>query len=312
MSLKDRQASRSLLVPPSVQRVLRNTGQPLDTDTRERMETRLGHDFSNVRVHTDGAAADSAKTLSAKAYAVGQDVVFGDRQYEVGTSSGQRLIAHELAHVAQQQRGGSGFSTAAEPLARVAAEQVMRGERVSAEAVGYAPVGVYCQPDDERKKPPDAPVGPEQESTAVPFKKLKLTLDQDFYDPESPAPFLRPPFTLPVGPQIDWLTLRQSYGSRGVPMSERDAESIKQAWDRNSRFFSDIGINDRFKFLFLTKEWLLNKSIAKQVEDQQARENPSVFDRADQEWKAAHPGGFETPIVPLFSTDWLRKKKKKP
>jgi hypothetical protein len=312
MSVKDRQPSRSVLVPPSVQRVLRKTGQPLDSDTRERMETRLGHDFSNVRVHTDRAAADSARTLSAKAYAVGQDLVFGDRQYEVGTHSGQRLIAHELAHVAQQQRGGSGSFPAAEPPAQTAADRVMQGQRVSAESVGRAAVGVYCQPDDDKKKPTDAPVAGEQESTTLPLSKLKLTLDQDFYDPESPAPFLRPPFSLPVGPQIDWLTLRQSYGSRGVPMSERDADSIKQAWDRNSRFLSDIGINDRFKFLFLTKEWLLNKSIAKQVEDQQARENPSVFDRADQEWKAAHPGGFETPIIPLFSTDWLRKKKKKP
>ncbi len=310
MSVKDRQASRSMLVPTSVQRVLRSHGQPLHTDTRERMETRLGHDFSNVRVHTGGVAADSARSLSAKAYAVGQDLVFGDCQYEVGTYSGQSLIAHELAHVAQQQRGGSGSSSTAEPLARAAAERVMQGERVSAEAVGHAPVGVYCQPDDEKKKPPDAPVEPDQASTAGPFKKLKLTLDPDFLQPESPT--LRPPFSLPVGPQIDWLTLRQSYGSRGVPMSERDADSIKQAWDRNSRFLSDIGINDRFKFLFLTKEWLLNKSIAKQVEDQQAREHPSAFDRADQEWKAAHPGGFETPIVPLFSSDWLRKKKKKP
>jgi hypothetical protein len=90
-------------VPPIVHEVLRSPGQPLDPVTRAFMEPRFGHDFSQVRVHADSKAAESAQAVNALAYTVGRDVVFGAGQYAVGTSEGQRLLAHELAHVVQQQ-----------------------------------------------------------------------------------------------------------------------------------------------------------------------------------------------------------------
>jgi hypothetical protein len=65
------------------------------------MELRFGHDFSQVRVHTDAKAAASARAVHALAYAVGRDVVFGAGQYVPGTSEGRRLLAHELTHVVQ-------------------------------------------------------------------------------------------------------------------------------------------------------------------------------------------------------------------
>jgi hypothetical protein len=89
-------------VPPSVHQTLRSPGQPLDTATRAFLEPRIGHDFSGVRVHTDVQAAQSAADVSAQAYTVGQNVVFGAGRYAPGTSSGNTLIAHELAHVVQQ------------------------------------------------------------------------------------------------------------------------------------------------------------------------------------------------------------------
>jgi hypothetical protein len=67
------------------------------------MEPRFGHDFSRVRVHTDSKAAESARAVNALAYTVGRDVVFGAGQHVPGTSAGQRLLAHELAHVVQQK-----------------------------------------------------------------------------------------------------------------------------------------------------------------------------------------------------------------
>lgn len=91
-----------------VQDVLRSPGQPLDTSTRAFMELRLGHDFSQVRVHTDRRAAESAESVNAQAYTVGRDVVFGARQYAPGTSEGQRILAHELTHVAQQSGASYG------------------------------------------------------------------------------------------------------------------------------------------------------------------------------------------------------------
>jgi len=63
--------------------------------------------------------------------------------------------------------------------------------------------------------------------------------------------------------------------------------------------------------LFITKEWILNKGLSKQVEDQQARENPNAVDLLNKEWKQAYPGGFETPQIPIFDIDWFRSKKKK-
>src|SRR5215211_2391155 len=86
-------------VPPIVHEVIHSPGKPLDTDTRGLMEPRLGHDFANVRVHTDTRAAESAQAVDALAYTVGRDVVFGARQYEPGTTEGRRLLAHELTHV---------------------------------------------------------------------------------------------------------------------------------------------------------------------------------------------------------------------
>jgi len=90
-------------VPPAVHEVPRSPGQRLDPATRAFMEPRFGHDFSNVRVHTDTRSAESARTVQAMAYTVGRDIVFGTGRYSPHTGQGQRLLAHELTHVVQQQ-----------------------------------------------------------------------------------------------------------------------------------------------------------------------------------------------------------------
>src|SRR5207302_6062309 len=84
--------------PPIVHDVLSSPGQPLDAGTRAFMEPRFGHDFGQVRVHTDARAAESARAVNALAYTVGQDVVFGAAQYAPETAAGRRLLAHELTH----------------------------------------------------------------------------------------------------------------------------------------------------------------------------------------------------------------------
>lgn len=92
-------------VPPIVHEVLRSPGQPLDPAARTFMESRFGHDFSRVRVHTDAKAVESAQAVQSLAYTVGRDVVFGVGQYAPATSAGKRLLAHELTHVVQQRSG---------------------------------------------------------------------------------------------------------------------------------------------------------------------------------------------------------------
>ena len=88
--------------PPIVHEVLGSPGQALNPATRAFMEPRFGHDFSRVRVHTDQAASRSAEAVAAQAYTVGSDIVFGAGHYAPASRDGQRLLAHELAHVQQQ------------------------------------------------------------------------------------------------------------------------------------------------------------------------------------------------------------------
>jgi hypothetical protein len=83
--------------------VLQSPGAALDAATRSFMEPRFGLDFSRVRIHTDTKAAESARAVGAHAYTVGHAVVFAHGQYAPGTEAGRRLLAHELAHVIQQQ-----------------------------------------------------------------------------------------------------------------------------------------------------------------------------------------------------------------
>lgn len=80
-------------------------GMPLDAATRSTMEGAFGTSFDGVRVHTDERASRSAESVGANAYTVGSDVVFRSGQFDPGSAAGQRTIAHELAHVVQQQQG---------------------------------------------------------------------------------------------------------------------------------------------------------------------------------------------------------------
>lgn len=96
------------VAPPVVYDVLRSPGQPLDTGTRGYFERRFSHDFSRVRVHVDAQAAESARSVHALAYTVGQNIVFNQGQYSPAAPTGQELLAHELTHVVQQSGGGAG------------------------------------------------------------------------------------------------------------------------------------------------------------------------------------------------------------
>ena len=79
------------------------SGQPLDEETREFMESRFGTDFSNVRVHTDSRAANSAEALHANAYTTGRDIYFARGKYAPPSLQGRQLLAHELTHTIQQR-----------------------------------------------------------------------------------------------------------------------------------------------------------------------------------------------------------------
>jgi hypothetical protein len=93
--------------PGDVRGAVGSPGHALDASTRAVMEARIGHDFGDVRVHTDAAASRSARAIDSLAYTIGSDIAFAPGTYSPGTPEGRRLLAHELAHVAQQRSGAA-------------------------------------------------------------------------------------------------------------------------------------------------------------------------------------------------------------
>lgn len=152
-------------------------GQSLDPDTRTDMESRLGADFSDVRVHTDSAAHDSAKDVGARAYTVGNNVVFQRDAYDPSSHEGRTTIAHELTHVVQQRSGpvdgteAPGGIRVSDPSDRFEQEASANAERVMAQPApvpeaGSAPASVPVaapsasaavqrQAEDEEEEPAD-------------------------------------------------------------------------------------------------------------------------------------------------------------
>jgi hypothetical protein len=91
---------------------LRGSGAPLPEAARASLEARLGHDFSRVRIHTGHRAQSTARAIGARAFTVGQDVVFAAGEYDPASAEGRRLLAHELTHVVQQTGGSDGAQRA--------------------------------------------------------------------------------------------------------------------------------------------------------------------------------------------------------
>jgi hypothetical protein len=129
------------------------------------MEAAFGTSFEHVRVHTDDQAARSAESVGANAYTVGADVVFRGGQYSPGTPTGQRTIAHELAHVVQQRQGpvdgtpiGGGISVSDpgdrfERAAEATADAVLATGRAPDAGSAAAPsVQREVASDEERKE----------------------------------------------------------------------------------------------------------------------------------------------------------------
>lgn len=86
----------------AVERASYDTGAPLPVDLRERFESSLGANLSEVRIHTGSASASAAATVGAKAYTTGQDIHFAAGTYDPSSKPGQQLLAHEVAHTVQQ------------------------------------------------------------------------------------------------------------------------------------------------------------------------------------------------------------------
>jgi hypothetical protein len=95
-----------MVAPPSVHRALSEPGEPLPAGIRGKFERRLGVDLRGVRVHSGGEASQAAADIDARAFAHGIDLFFAKGEFDPESREGQRLFAHELAHVAQDRTPG--------------------------------------------------------------------------------------------------------------------------------------------------------------------------------------------------------------
>ncbi len=140
----------------TVEEGLASPGKPLEEHTRRSMETGLGHDFSNVRVHVDERADAAARALGASAYTVGNDIVFASGRYDPESPAGKERIAHELTHVVQQRRNAGpavNASLSHEAEARNAGANVVAGKSIT---IGQAaPAGVAQFDKDKDDNPLD-------------------------------------------------------------------------------------------------------------------------------------------------------------
>jgi hypothetical protein len=138
------------MAPPLVHEVLRGQGRPLAPDVRRDAEARLGHNFADVRIHTDARAGASAQAVAANAYTVGRQIVFAPGRFEPGSAQGQRLLAHELTHVAAHPSGAPTPSgdlriSAPNEAAERHATSVAQGVTVSGAAAPSAQPGLFRQ-----------------------------------------------------------------------------------------------------------------------------------------------------------------------
>ncbi|MET0964982.1 MAG: DUF4157 domain-containing protein [Nakamurella sp.] len=157
-------------------------GSPLAPDVRDEMQGRLGHDFSDVRVHNDSRAHESAQSVNAHAYTVGSNVVFQRDKYDPSSAEGKTMLAHELTHVVQQRSGpvdgsaaGGGIKVS-DPSDRFEREASANAERVMsapapATAVAASPSATAIQRDEESEETAQGSFvqreeAPEEEETA--------------------------------------------------------------------------------------------------------------------------------------------------
>lgn len=140
-----------VVAPAIVQEVLRGPSRPMPAGLRRDMETLLGHDFADVRVHTDERAGTSAEAVAAHAYTVGRHIVFSPGRFDPRSAQGRKLLAHELTHTANHPPGAptpSGdlrISSPAEAAERHAVS-VSKGTIVPAAAPTAQP-GLFRSPD---------------------------------------------------------------------------------------------------------------------------------------------------------------------
>jgi hypothetical protein len=246
------------------------------------MEARFGHDFSLVRIHTEPEANSSARDVGASAYTVGAHMVFGPGRFAPDTEAGRHSIAHELAHVVQQSRGGSvrptGDGAIEHGADRAASTLTAGGGPVP--VTGASAPGLARQEEGESKKPPPLP---------APSPSL--------FTP--PSPWLLNP---PKVPQLfDPGLVGAEFASRGLSMRLGDAEAAGEhfrRWYPLAEGMYKLPLMSKF---FNSPADLMNTMTVKAVGTQLSPTNPTAVEAFDQQLqRAGQPTPTYTPSATLF------------
>ena len=170
------------LAPASVDQALASSGSPLEPALRQDMEQRFGHDFSQVRVHANPAAEQSAREVGAHAYTVGHDIVIGAGKYTPGTIEGRRLLAHEMTHVVQQTGGTAPSPVCAPVLQR-------KGGYPKTVTIENAEVSVASKVEEDEARQIVAEIKRRFGISFDPQKGLQALKNSVVGDPEQPPTF---------------------------------------------------------------------------------------------------------------------------
>jgi Domain of unknown function (DUF4157) len=156
------QSTSSVLL---INTALATAGHSLPAGTLAFFESRFGFDFSRVRIHTDEAAARSARLVRARAYTIGQHIIFGAGRYHPESFGGRALLAHELAHTIQQRNMAGGELHALDRLRRANSKEESEAEQAADEITSAqhspalmpgADLAIACAPDNAHAADPAA------------------------------------------------------------------------------------------------------------------------------------------------------------
>jgi Domain of unknown function (DUF4157) len=212
--------------PAHVSNAVSSGGRPLDNETRDFFEPRMGRDFGNVRIYNNSQAHQFAAAIDAKAYTFGNDIVFAEGQYRPESDNGKQLLAHELAHVGQADMGKVNKQTFFRQPAERNSRQAQKNNGSD------APLKPFVQSDLVREIKREADV-------------WRLTID-GFSNPDSVKRMIWPT-TVPAGVQVELEVAITDPIERGwFVLSGVTHDTLKFMDPSFAKLFTDHGLKQEF------------------------------------------------------------------
>ena len=211
----------------AVANVLASPGRPLETTTRQSMESRFGRDFSNVRVHADSDAAVASRSVGARAFTVGNHIAFGAGNYVPSSRRGTQLLAHELTHTVQQAGTPGTLMRAPEGDKQPTSEPEKQADDTANKVLTGKPAkGTFAQDKCGRKDTTTLP-GFDNTTKGPHIKHIDVDIKTNAYT-DITLWWANLPSTLAVPPPV------RLHGSPGAGLCSKDCSDPKDANTKDS------------------------------------------------------------------------------